>query len=761
MPRLSSLLTLVAFAASGGVAHAASQSFTLQAHEAKAGIAITVPGGVKLLTVELSPDAAAAEGAGTPIVLYLRPNTDFNLSGDLEAQAGFYSIANSGESRISIGTYSSPALAAGTWYVAAQNTSDAAIPVTLTTSTSTTNDEPVDIVLHFDAPSASLVEVFGGVAALNCNVAPWTDATEAGSSTLGEVRKALLQQAATKLGEELRSPVPVHIQACWQAFEDDDPDDGSYTLAAATGTYIYVNTPGLPYAETWYNMAPMARLAGTLACNTGSTGDCSIPDIVVWFNSADVAKHNYDQPTDAPLIVAVTMHEITHGLGFLSDVTVSEGVDDDNDASTPDVPNPELGKFYTGRNDAYTMNVGYLFQKDPHGTEPAPFADDTMVSFADLAISDRQRALSSGNRLVWTDNEAAANPENNLNDEPYPFNLVKLHAPSNISPGSTLSHIGPDHYGQLMCAFIQPNLPDTLGLAKTMLEHAGWNTQALSVTGPSYKPITGTWYDPEHSGHGIDLQRAQTDPVNGDVYTVIFYTYDAQGESEYYLAAGNLKNGHFGTDIAPVPLVRFIYSAADNKTIPDPASSGSVSIDFTSAAATDAACAGHASGTPLAVMRWSIDGESAAWCMESIAGDANKPDPATDLNGLWYAGQEDSGWGLTVGELDTGSNLRIAPILLYYYDTNNQPHWLQAEIADYTPGTTTNLYKISGYCRTCAKIPTSATSVGTITVNLNTPDNDLPPSGENTISINANGGGALRFNRNNAPVSLISLPPGE
>ena len=472
--RISALIALLAMLSS--TAYADETVINLPKQTVNVGININVPANVKILTITATGDNAA------PIELFIKDGAEFDLGSsapNLYSQAEYVSNNTSGSASLAIGTYATPALHAGTWHVALLNRSSTqSTNVTLTTSTSTTADVPTDFQINFSAPSKALEDAFGGADTLDCDVAPWTDDTVLGSSTVGEFRRSLLEDTLSKLSTQIHSPVPVHIQACWKKFDDSGAHAGSYTLAAAQGTYIFAGDAGMPLANTWYAMAPAERLGGRRNCDYYSNVDCSIPEIIVWFNSAEVASGNYDSADDEPLIRSVTMHEITHGLGFLSQLGVSKTKDDGSD-------NPNYMQFNQGKLDAYSVNVGY---------ESAPAQDPNnyqVTSLADLDMTGREQALTSGQFLVWTDPSLGNNSENVLRNATSPRNLVELHAPSEIQPGSTLSHLAAVHQGQLMTAVIQPNYPQTLGLAGPMLARVGWNTSPINLTNAVGRPGSG------------------------------------------------------------------------------------------------------------------------------------------------------------------------------------------------------------------------------------------------------------------------------
>ena len=620
-----------------------------------------------------------------------------------------------------------------------------AATVTLTTSTSDTAEVPTDFEINFSAAPSALESAFGGADKLECDVAPWTDSTQitvdGDTTTLGEFRQSLLRSTLSELSTQIHSPVPVHVQACWKEFDDSGAHAGSYTLAAAQGTYLFRGDAGMPYPDVWYAMAPAERLAGHRNCQYYSNVDCAIPEIIVWYNSADVAKHNYDGAEDEPLIRSVTMHEITHGLGFLSTLGVREKDDDGAD-------NPGFLKLNDGYEDAYTANVGFL------SAPPLTSAYRT-IPLQSLTEDNRKTALTSGSLLVWTDPTLGDDPDNVLNTRPAPENLVELHAPSTIQPGSTLSHLAAVHRGQLMTAVIQSNFPQTLGLAGPMLARAGWNTSPMQMSSPYDRPISGNWYDPDHSGHGIEIERIAADPA-GDKYAIIFYTFDQSGQPEYFVIPSRLKNGSMGSfddPAAPAGMGRPIYDPAQHKeTYPDGAV-GSMRIDFTPAAAKSPVCSGR-EGTQLAVMYWTVGTTSGSWCISPALGLTRHPPVDEDLNGFWNAGGSDSGWGFATIETSDEGGTSLNTGLLYYYDDQNQPTWVQVD-----PGQdSNNVYEPHGYCRTCEKQPLTGTAIGTMKFGLTRPEHVELPSGDNTVDIDI---GKYGFMRTDTAVRMYSIPSGQ
>ncbi len=293
------------------------------------------------------------------------------------------------------------------------------------------------------------------------------------------------------------------------------------------------------------------------------------------------------------------------------------------------------------------------------------------------------------------------------------------------------------------------NSPYFSAYQKYLMSNVNW------TSGPDNRaPIRGAWSDPDHTGHGVAIELADRG-TDGNQYTMIFYTYDAGGMPEYYMAVGTLKDGKIG----PVDLGYPVYDPSTHGATYPEGSVGRLAIDLTAAAASSPACRDH-DGDVKAVMHWTVRGESGTWCISPLVGWGGRPVATEDVNGLWSAASSDSGWGLTVVETREAGSKYINPIL-YYYDAANQPRWAMPGKVHYEQGATIPLYQMQGYCRTCAEIALGHQPIGSMTVGLNYPEHVEQPSGENWISVGIDGDGDISFDRDSTPMRLYSLPAGQ
>lgn len=685
-------------------------------------------------------------GQTCDIDLFLRHGEVFSVDNrsvlsDLIVQSQYYSAGPTGNEFVIVSDYSMQPSQAGAWNIVLVNASNGPTRVQLLLETFQTEQLTTTIEPIFNSDDAY------------CDTAPWHDPVH------GADRQALFIEAANKLAQQIHSAVPIKVQACWKDYGKDE--NGAITLAAA-GPYLFymdaevtahdyvpspqalagvrLHAPWLPVKHNWYAGPALARMAGTYACNVAFL-PCDWPDIVVFYNSNEAAAKYYDvanNPTARSQTLSVTIHEMTHGLGFLGLINTTHEEDTD----------PALGESYFGYDDIYDTNASYTQQGNS-------------LQLMDLTDTQRTNALTSVTRLRWLDATANASTMNILRDLAPPNNYVRLYAPDPLEDGSTLSHIDPgSHPGQLMGPFIVASVPQTLGLAEPMLRALGWDP--ASRTAATYAPpLPDNWYDRAHSGHGIDFQRIFVDPIAGDIYFVVFYTYGNSGSSEFYTALGRVIDGRFvaARDVNGNSLTRVKYDAtkpAGQRLIPDANVPGDVAIDFAQAEKSNACRAANRAGAiTLGVMSWSISGIGADWCIEPVIPPNAHPTP--DFTGHWAGGAADSGWGLEVLNIADGSGTPTIVVYLYYPDAQGNPRWATASTGDYQTGAAIDLNEVSnGFCRTCP--PPSQLQVrkiGTIRLTLNQPTREEPPSGLNRVDIQIPG----IFTRNNVPMTLLSLPP--
>ena len=87
--------------------------------------------------------------------------------------------------------------------------------------------------------------------------------------------------------------------------------------------------------------------------------------------------------------------------------------------------------------------------------------------------------------------------------------------------------------------------------------------------------------------------------------------------------------------------------------------------------------------------------------------------PDADVNGTWYGGANDSGWGLTVvasGEADT----RLTSALLYYHDAEGWPRWAMGAARAGEGGAALTMHDYQQSCVGCSEVTLSARPLGDV-----------------------------------------------
>ncbi len=231
-------------------------------------------------------------------------------------------------------------------------------------------------------------------------------------TTLGEQRQILFQTAAQSWGSRIESNVAIVVAA---EFASLFCSGNSVTLGSA-GPLAVPNFPGNPMPNTWYPLSLVDAIRGT-------NNNPGVQDISATFNinvdngcfNGGTFYYGLDGNTPGNQIdlFSTVLHELGHGLGFVSFVDVGDGG-----------ANPATGAFASG--------FPAIFDR---------FVFDTEANMPWTSMNDAQRLASLANdpNLVWNGN--------NVNDDAADFinsgfnaGLVRLYAPASITPGSSVSH---------------------------------------------------------------------------------------------------------------------------------------------------------------------------------------------------------------------------------------------------------------------------------------------------------------------------------
>jgi uncharacterized repeat protein (TIGR01451 family) len=273
-------------------------------------------------------------------------------------------------------------------------------------------------------------------------------------TTLGQQRVNAFQHAANIVAGLLNSPVQIRIDATI------DPLGGSATsaiLGSAGPTFVFREFTNAPFPLTWYPSALADKLGGVDLNpgveDIGASFNSDVDDDVVlgtthWYYGLDG-----NAGTDVDF-VTVVLHELVHGLGFVSLVDLASGA-----------------KF-VGFDDSFMRHLEH------HGASSADYPAMTNIQRVNASIS-------TGN-LHWTGPSVVSARDKlsaGVSD-----GHVQMYAPNPAMAGSSVSHfdtaLAPD---ELMEPFATTPTQD-IGLALQLLYDIGWGDSADIAVAQSASP---------------------------------------------------------------------------------------------------------------------------------------------------------------------------------------------------------------------------------------------------------------------------------
>jgi hypothetical protein len=268
------------------------------------------------------------------------------------------------------------------------------------------------------------------------------------ATTLGEARMNAFRRAADIWAACLVSPVPIEVEV---QMDPMSCTTSAGVLGAAGTNTVHRNFTSAPIWDTWYPQA----LANSRAAYDLAPADT---DIEATFNSdigtagcLATSEWYYGLDGNPPLgdidFVTVALHELAHGLGVQTYVSLTTGV-----------------KFM-GYDDGYERNL------EGHFTVPNQYA----------VMSDAQRvaANTSDPDLHWLEagvNAAGANLTAGVSN-----GHVRMHGPSTLVPGSSVNHFSNALSPNQVMEATYTGARHNPGIAANLLNDIGWVIENKSL----------------------------------------------------------------------------------------------------------------------------------------------------------------------------------------------------------------------------------------------------------------------------------------
>lgn len=258
---------------------------------------------------------------------------------------------------------------------------------------------------------------------------------------------------------------------------------------------------------------------------------------------------------------------------------------------------------------------------------------------------------------------------------------------------------------------------------------------------------TGLLFDPDYNGHGYSL----FDMGGDNLYYNVMYTFNDLGEPEWYAMLNRYSSSEETWRLKRIHGSTAIRTQYDHNNMQmlfndDPTQAG-----FLTMYQHDHPVYNQLNGF------YRIGDEQRNWQLQPIIRASQRPE--VDFSGVWWAGPEDAGWGLTMEFVERDGQQELV-IVLYFYDADGEPRWAIGQKAGFEPGQefTVSMNQIQGYGRLSPLVDLIETPIGLITLKLNEPTQDISQAGTISIDVNHINHQNNRWVRHDLPIGLFSKP---
>ncbi len=282
------------------------------------------------------------------------------------------------------------------------------------------------------------------------------------------------------------------------------------------------------------------------------------------------------------------------------------------------------------------------------------------------------------------------------------------------------------------------------------------NSEIKLLTQISNPKIEDIYYDPNHNGHGYSIEKIGRD----NLYYTLFYSYDETGNSEWYIQLNTMLTNNNG-DVT-------LYSPAKDEDNEQFGNLVNFNYDYSNQSVTENTdfnkygyIQNSSNADSLDSMNldfyFNNENKEQNWQSNRLIANQNKPE--NDFSGLWWAGYDDSGWGLSLNFVQRQEQVDVVAIL-YFYDAEGQARWISGQAGNFLPSQPLNIEMnmYNGYGREHENVELTYLPAGNLSINLNEASKDFNQAGTLTMDVFYPKGERQDWIRNNIPFALSSEP---
>lgn len=298
-----------------------------------------------------------------------------------------------------------------------------------------------------------------------------------------------------------------------------------------------------------------------------------------------------------------------------------------------------------------------------------------------------------------------------------------------------------DHSNLAFADFNNDGLMDFVSASNNFIKI---NTQTTE------KLISGLYYNVDRKGHGFSIEELGRD----NLYYSVLYTYDDFGKPDWFAMLNRYQAQEDLWKLDRINgnnIIHYKYNYHTKSTHIDDRQTQKGWLNFFNDNGD------HNINKSL----YNISDTQQIWDIRTIIGINQKPE--NDLSGIWWAGIDDAGWGISLSFIQRQNKTSQELVAtLYFYDEDGHPRWLIGQASDFTAGQeiTVDMKQINGYGRLQTETELSEVSAGSISLNLQQASQDFTQAGTLSMDVfypddqtdNKN------WTRDNIDIALFSKP---